>query len=287
MAKPSVGILGMGSIGTRHAKNFMSLGCPVRGYDPATHTGDYRNSILGGSDVVVIATPTIRHYEDIIDCSNHKKPMLVEKPICETSFVRKELMPYVKMVGYNLRFHSCVRKTRDWLGAGLIGKPLWARFTCGQYNDKPAYLRDGVLLNWSHELDLALYLLGMARVMGAHLHLNPEDLADVLLRHDNNGCYSTVHLDYLARPERRGFVIVGERGTIDSDLVSRRATLIDNNGGVVHQHFGRDTFDSNYITEAEAFLERLDGKETIGCTAEEALQVVEIVEEAKGCHRYE
>lgn len=229
----------------------------------------------------MVATPTEQHHDDIFDCFNAIKPCLVEKPI-----VAKELggafFKAVKMVGYNLRFHSCVKKAKEWLSHKEIGKPIWARFTCAQYNDKPAYLRDGVILNWSHEIDLAMYLLGVdATVTGASASYD-EDLADIDLWHAGCDCRTSIHLDYLTKWERRGFLIVGTEGSIKVDLVSRQAHLRDNDGNVTEILFGQDTFEANYIEEAKAFLDLLDGKDgSFGCTALEAMNVVRICLDAK------
>src|SRR5882724_9266173 len=47
----------------------------------------------------------------------------------------------------------------------LIGKPLWAHFTCAQPSSKALYLSDGVILSsGAHEVDLALHLFGSGRV---------------------------------------------------------------------------------------------------------------------------
>jgi predicted dehydrogenase len=238
--------------------------------------------VINWADAIVIATPTSRHYADIILC-HPSKPLFVEKPIvCTRDQLSIPTVNNIRMVGYNLRFHSCVKKAREWLGTGLIGKPLWARFTCAQYNDKPAYLRDGVILNWSHEIDLALYLLGNARLDAASISHNVrEDMADLVLQHGNTLCRTSIHLDYLTKWERRGFVIVGDNGSLEADLVSRQIFHRDNNGRFIHTHYGRDTFDGNYLSEAKAFLDRLDGKETIGCTAAEAIEIIRICLEAK------
>jgi predicted dehydrogenase len=286
--KKKVGVLGIGSIGNRHLNNFIELGCAVRGYDPANSPEEsfIRQEVIDWADAIVIATPTIQHADDIFDCYNAIKPCLVEKPIADR-IIGEALHKSVYMVGYNLRFHSCVKRAREWLGAGAIGKPLWARFTCAQFNNNPSYLRDGVILNWSHEIDLALHLLGGARLACSHamaLEGSGEHLADIILRHDNSSCQTSIHLDYLTRWERRGFVIVGDRGSIECDLVTRQIFHRDNTGRFVDTFYGRDSFDGNYLAEARAFLDRLDGKPAYGCTAKEALEVVKICLEAKNAN---
>ena len=269
-------ILGLGSIGTRHLNNFKKLGCDVVGYDPLSTPFDKFDQVMD-CDGIVIATPTSEHFKGIKYVHHMQKPMFVEKPLVKTSEdLDATPLDYIKMVGYNLRFHSCVRWTRDLLGKGLIGRPLWARFTCAQYNDRPVYRRDGVILNWSHEIDLAFHLLGNADVVAASSIGEPELLAELSLVHTNHQCHTTIHLDYLTQPERRGFAIIGQDGSIDVDLVARQGFMKDRDGRVLHSYFGEDSFDSNYLEEAKTFLKVMGGEileEPFFCTAEEAWDV--------------
>lgn len=269
-----IGVLGLGSIGTRHFRNFQALGCEVMGYDLCHGSG--RAEVVNWADALVIATPTSHHYTDITLCPRDM-PLFVEKPIVSLPLQWASVpTANVLMVGYNLRFHSAVKRAKAWMGQGLIGKPLWARFTCGQFSDKPDYLRDGVILNWSHEIDLALFLLGPAVLVTAAARNEPEDLADLILDHNVTRCQTVIHLDYLTRFERRGFIIAGADGTIEVDLISRQALVRDNKGSIPEIYYGRDNFDRNYLEEGRAFLARLDGKTTEGCTAEEAMHVANI-----------
>ena len=90
-----------------------------------------------------------------------------------------------------------------------------------------------------------------------------------------------MHLDYVSRPERRGFVIVGDNGSIEVDLVQRQAFRKNIYGQIVATFYGKDSYDQNYIDEIAAFLDRLDGKQTIGCNADEGLSVARLCLEAK------
>ena len=285
--KLKIGVVGLGSIGKRHFDNFAHLGHEVVGYDPATHKREDWAPLLS-CDGVVIASPTRMHASHIQGFHDLKIPILVEKPLVKTrSEWEKVPLDHVALVGYNLRFHSCVRKVRQWMAEGVIGQPLWARFTCAQHSDKEPYLRDGVILNWSHEIDLAIHLLGKAFLRTASALRRTkygEDLADLILAH-TNGCQSVVHLDYIARPERRGFCIIGANGSIDADLVTRQAFCKDNDGKIIHTHFGVDCFDSNYVTEANAFIalvtKKVKPENLVGCTAAQAHFVADICLDAQ------
>lgn len=274
----TIGVIGLGSIGTQHARNLKIIGCTVLGHDPARPGTHSLKHVIEDSDAVVISTPTEQHYSDLWDATKAKKPIFVEKPIanhCENLPTENILM-----VGYNLRFHSCVKKAKEWMPD--IGEPLWANLNCAQYNAKPQYLRDGVVLNWSHEIDLALYLLGPATVSGSNIRRTneKEDMADISMIH-KNGCRSQVHLDYVTAPEIRQTIIVGDNATIIMDLVNRNAWLRAKSGAILDHMQGHDEFSDNYMEEMKAFLDRIDDKYTLGCTADEGIEVLKICLEAK------
>lgn len=276
-------VIGCGSIGERHALNLEGLGHIVDRFDPVRFPGKNPYDSIISSDAVVIAAPSSMHDDYMEDSVYYNKPFFVEKPIADNILgsVINDAKKAV-MCGYNLRYHSCVKKAREWLDTGRIGKPLWANFTLGQYNDRPAYLRDGVILNWSHEIDLALYLLGRAKVEASSTRLTDgkDDMTDILLTNES-GCRSIVHLDYITKPEVRQFIIGGSNGTMEVYLLSRAAYL-NSNGIIANSAFrGRDTWNDNYTEEMQAFIDRIDGKETIGCTGEEGLEVLKICLEVR------
>jgi predicted dehydrogenase len=280
-----IGILGLGSIGRKHFSNFQNLGCEVIGYDPEFSAYKDYNEVLG-CDGLVIASPSKMHYCHILEGTGVKKPMLVEKPLVMTHEQSEKVpLTYIRMVGYNLRFRPCVQKARAWIGAGKIGHPQWARFICAQYNDRPAYRRDGVILNWSHEIDLAFHLLGEGSVMTA-FHSNDETIADLIIAHVNNRCLTTVHLDYITRPEDRGFTIAGEDGTINVGTLENHAYLMDNQGTLRDTSRGNSSYEEDYINEAIAFKQIVEhgiapDDTPEFCTAKQGQLVVEACLDAK------
>ena len=286
----TIGLLGCGSIGKRHAENLVKLGCTVPTYDIAIQgntpeAAANRKAVIAMSDAIVIATPSDQHYRDIIDCGD--KPVFIEKPVAFTQAEHKKLELRSKipdgrgvMVGYNLRFNKAVIETKRLLNEGIIGDLLWSSITVSQQTTKPDYLRDGVTLNFaSHEIDMALYLMGPAKVAGAVISPK-DDYADIVLVHDN-GCRSTVHADYNTHPEIRATTIVGTKGQITIDLVQRWACLVWADGRKPEINQFADSWDENYFDEMQAFLARIDGQTTLGCTGREALMVLEICLKAK------
>lgn len=291
-----VGVIGLGSIGMRHAKNLREIdafdGINVIGYDPNKPIDGLNsstlNEILDICQIVVIASPTPNHEAHLSTAIARHKHVFIEKPIGDTNKfniaaaledAKKENL--VVFCGYNNRFHACVKQAKQWLSEGKIGNPIWASVTLAQYSEKEPYLRDGVTSNWSHELDLALYLLGPAKVSAASMRVTngSDDMADIILVHES-GARSNIHLDYLVKPEIRATTIVGTEGRLAIDLVSRWACLVTKDGQRTEHQF-HDSFDENYVEEIRAFLDRIEGKETLGCDGQEGLAVLEIILEAK------
>lgn len=282
-----IGVLGLGSIGLRHARNIRSLGHEVIGYDvDEKKMREFQGKVFKREDVldlnaVVIATPTNQHYADwyaVFNGGASEKHIFMEKPLCAyKDMFSIALEPDLKQtaVGYMLRFHPCVKAAKAWLDNGNIGTPIWASFTVGQFNDKPDYLRDGVVLNWSHEIDLALYLLGPAKVVAASVR-GFDDIADFVLEH-KSGARSTIHLDYVTKDEIREGWIVGSEKKIGLDLLGRRNSM-----GKIIQEFG-GKWDGDYLAEINAWLTQIQkpGWSTPLATGEDGLRVMDICQQVQ------
>lgn len=279
-----IGVVGYGSIGTRHANNLRRLGHKVMVYDPKLSGGDRDFKFekdLYDSDVeaVVIATPSGAHEGPIRACVERGKHMLIEKPISLNAGHINELLDaagekgLVVMMGNNLRFHPCVALAKQWLDVGQIGDPIWAQFTCAQKNSK---YTESVVLNWgAHEVDLAIHMFGpVQKVLCAsvrdHGLARCDDLADFVLLHAK-GVRSSFHLDYLTTVEIRECWLAGVDHNIGIDFPTRRISL-----GKHAQALG-GVYDDDYVTEMKAFIDRIGGKITPGATGRDGLETLKVL----------
>lgn len=285
-----IGVIGLGSIGLRHARNLLELGHHVWGYDPdperlGLFTGFVASScyyILTETDAVVIASPSPNHFDSLMVAIKKGKPVLVEKPICTKlpdHYSYQHIAKGRVWVGNMLRFHPCVQEAKRWMKD--IGKPYRATFMLSQKTEKHAYLTDGVVLNWlSHEVDLALYLLGpdVAGTGMMRVTDDVDDLADIIIRHEN-GCHSVVHGDFVGEPEQeRSFEIVGSQGRITTSLLEGGMFTYPKNRLVTP----KVDWDAIYKDEMKAFIEAVEGNpNTDLATGLDGLRTLEVLLRAK------
>ena len=288
-----VGVVGYGSIGQRHVHNLRTLGHDVKFYDPGAgkmSSVHFEREIYEQCDAVVIATPSWVHTGCIRACAERGRHMLVEKPISTSDHGLQALLDFAKqggavvMVGTNLRFHPCVQQASECMRRRYVGTPLWASFTCAAKSIKAPYLSDGVILNTgAHEVDLALHLLGPARVLTASARTGEygDDIVDFVLEHEG-GCRSVFHIDLITETEIREFRIIGTEGDLYCDLPGRtlRGRQPDDKlPGITHvkDFDGPGSYDTDYVDEMRAFIDRIEGKTVYGATGADGLATLRVL----------
>jgi len=153
------------------------------------------------------------------------------------------------MVHENFRWQSAIRRVREVLDEGAIGRPFFGRVSFRSaydvYSGQP-YLAEGerfIIEDLGiHALDIARFLLGDAhRVTTRIARVNPairgEDVATMLLDHAG-GLHSVVDCSYATRLEEELFPqtvveIDGTNGTIRLGAGYRLA--VTNNEGTRHE----------------------------------------------------
>jgi predicted dehydrogenase len=247
-------VAGLGSIGRRHLANvrrvlpeaeivaLSSRGRSLEGLEGADRVVTSLAAALDrGIEAAIVATPAPMHVPMCTQLLRAGVDVLVEKPLSHTLDGVEDLPDLVQrsgrilMVGYTLRFHPLVRLLRNELAAGTIGPILSARFEIGQYlpdwrpqmdfresvTARPE-LGGGALLELSHEIDYAQWLLGPIACVQGHLaqqadwNLDVEDCVD-LIAGFANGPVGTIHLDLLQRVAQRSCKLIGTDGTLEWD----------------------------------------------------------------------
>ncbi|EGB13998.1 oxidoreductase domain protein [Pseudodesulfovibrio mercurii] len=289
-------IIGYGSIGARHARLLKDMGhavaCVTRNRECPYPTFSNIQAALEETapGLAVISTATVEHATNLraLIEAGFTGRILVEKPLFDHP---KELTPAPGdnvFVAYNLRFHPLVARTRELLAGHTI---LNARFAVGQYlpDWRPGtdYTKSysasrarggGVLRDLSHELDLALYLLGdwkRATAMGGHysdLSIDSDDQFAVLMETAHCPVVG-VHMDYLSRSVHRGYDITCADMTLRADFMAGMLTV----DGTMEE------FPSERDATYRRQLEAMAGDDPTPCTYAQGLALCELIETLETC----
>jgi predicted dehydrogenase len=303
-------IVGLGGIGQRHTRNLRTLlgdnvdiiayrvrrqthvVTPTLGVEPDRNveneyrirTFSYLNEALAQKpDIAFICNPSSLHVPVAIACLEAQCDIFVEKPLSDSMgemdvLIRTaEERKAVVMVGYQLRFHPCVRALTEIVKSGILGNLLAVRATVGEYlpNWHPyedyrqmyasrAQLGGGVILSQIHEFDYLYSLFGVpVRVfaLGGHwsdLEVDVEDTATTLMecRFGNRSLPIQVHQDYLQSPPSRQCEVIGDRGRVLMDLHKLTVTRFGR-GSANPEQQTFESFERNqlFLDELEHFLE--------------------------------
>jgi len=152
-------------------------------------------------DGVSVCTPAPFHKEPVVDCLRRGVSVLCEKPLAHTVEDAQEMVEASKrakgilMVGFCYRFYEPVRKARELVEKGTLGKIIsfrtrfaskWeggGRTWFGKKNFAAGSLADTA----SHAIDLFRFLIGepvnvSARLSTFYPHFEVEDTGTILLQ---------------------------------------------------------------------------------------------------------
>ncbi|MDP3541402.1 MAG: Gfo/Idh/MocA family oxidoreductase [Elusimicrobiota bacterium] len=323
MRKPPIRtalIVGCGSIARRHAANLKRLGVKrVLVCDLDAERAEHMRresgcvivaSVAAGLDsrpgAALICTPPSAHAEAALAAIARGVPCFVEKPAAHTALdaerirraAAKRRVPV--MIGYQLRFHPAIAWIRRGLDQRRWGPIQYLRAQVGQYlpdwrpwqDYRKSYtarrsLGGGILLDASHEIDLALHLAGPAKSVYcaadrlSALDVDVEDTAEMTLRF-RGGAMGSVHLDMIRRAYDRSCQLLCRDGVVEWSYQD----------GLVREYRARSkkwtehafTKDPNamYLAEMKAFLALARGAGAADAAGpEEGAAALRIVEAAK------
>lgn len=298
-------ICGLGSAGQRHYRNLKQLGHDdlivyrtgkgnkdfVQKFLDEFHPKVFEDLALALAekpDAVFVANPTSLHVPTALRAARAGYHLFIEKPLSHNwdqvdelriLTAEKRLITYV---GYHLRFHPLLRKAKEWLAKGLIGKPVSAHAVMGErisdwhpwedYRQSYACRKElggGVILTQSHELDYLYWFFGRPKqVMGvsskaSDFEIDVEDVAKIVVRFDS--LVVSVSLDYIRTPATRTFEIIGTKGRIfwNDQSVSFCTTNPARPNGVLYSPTSSSRNDM-YVEELKHFLWSVENRtETI------------------------
>jgi hypothetical protein len=258
------------------------------------------NQALGWKpDFAVVANAAPGHVDAVVRLVDVGVPVLVEKPLCSDAKEAQQLADFVAssgtpvLVGYCLRHHRTVRHLLEIMAARRLGRLLQFVAHVGQHvndwrNPSAEYnvslradLGGGALLELSHEIDLALKVIGRPTEIAAKLSeidgWQVEGAASLLLSAGNSSASITMNM--VERPARRTMALVGSEGSVLADLIS--GTVVQQIGDEAPEIFELPDHGKMYVEQIRHFLRCVDGLEIPVVSVADAASVVDCIERAR------
>lgn len=247
-------IAGLGSIGTRHARNLRALGVSdILACDTDEAQRTRIGSQLGVAvtphfdeieafrpDLTVICTPSAMHVGQAKKAASAGSHLFIEKPVGLDIDAVADLAAEVERrglfahIGSNWKFHPAFRRMKQLIDSAAIGRVVSAQVKFGwwlpdwrpgqDYRKVYAARRalGGGVINDNHELDLLAWLFGPIRdwrgfkASCPELETDVDDVASLVLQFES-GSIATLSLDYIERVYTRWYHITGTLGSLSWD----------------------------------------------------------------------
>jgi len=266
-----IGVIGYGYWGPNIVRNFQNIkGCQVkmvadlasRHLEGIKTTQNYRD-ILKNPQIkaVAIATPAVTHYSLIKESLLAGKHVFTEKPLVLKVNQGKELIALAKrkkrtlMVGHTFEYNPAVRKIKEILKRGDLGKPLFIyskRLSLGP-------IRSDVSVIWDfafHDISIITYLLDKepVRVSAREKYLLRKNVADagfIEMEFPNN-ITAQISVSWFYPIKERGTVIIGSKKMLVYDDTNSEKPL------VVYHHQG-----SNWLVKPKISYPKVKKEEPL------------------------
>lgn len=240
-------------------------------------------------DMVIICTPHPFHLGPVLEAAKAGANILVEKPLASTLEDSDLIISACSKAGVKLgvisqrRWYEPVKRVKDAIDAGKIGKPVFGTINMLGWRDKDYYDADewrgswkmeggGVLVNQApHQLDILLWYMGeIDEVYGQwrnlnHPYIEVEDTAVAIVKFKNGGIGNIV-VSNSEKPGIYGKVQVhGENGASVGVQTDGGAMFIAGRSGILEPPVndlwsvpGEEKFLKKWVEEDSAHFNTID-----------------------------
>jgi len=316
-------VVGHGSIGKRHLRIARSLlpeaDIRVMRHEPCETTPEHANGSMSAIEdalafspqAAMIANPASLHMKVAQPLALSGTHLLIEKPLADAAWAVPDLLALcrrqgvVLMTAYNLRFSPSLRRFREEIQAGRIGKVISVRCEIGQYLPtwRPGSdyrkgvsasraLGGGALLELSHEIDYLRWIFGDIAVVNAvlsrqsGLEIDVEDTAHLVLGFASDlagrRLLASLNMDFVRHDTTRTCLAIGESGSLRWNGLTGAVEVLEGGTARWEDVFVRSPqIDETYIAEWRHFLACVREGATPSITGEDGLAALEIVEAAR------
>jgi len=324
-----VSVIGNGSIGRRHLRNCNLIGSELgitelRGFDTnpqrrAQAKEEVKDLVVAtslaeavrGADIVFMCVPTSLHISVLQEMgAAGQHHLFIEKPLshtlagCEQLVFGMERAGKVLHVGYVLHHHPLLKKVKEILDSGTLGRVLSVRAEAGFYlpywhpweDYRDFYMSwksggGGALLDISHEINYLQWMFGdIDEVKGfvdtvSDLEITSDDIAIAILLF-KSGIYGQFHLDLMQFDESRYCKIIGTEGVLIGDLTKNTIRTSKRDVKDWSETRFDVKFDDIYFDQLRAFFAACRGKGGAIVSGRESIKTMEVVEAVRRSHAY-
>ena len=313
-------ICGFGSIGKKHfkiiKKNWPDIKVSLlrsspnkkkilkyEKFDIYENFYDFKSALSWSPEGVILSNPASCHLDYGIFFAKNGIPILIEKPIGTGNESEKSWSLLNKLsksnyiqIGYVFRHEEGVLYLKKILRK--IGRIFEADFSCISwlpdwrptlnYLDSVSSNKElggGVLLELSHELDIANWILGDYKVDFSYLNNTNQldiDVEDQAFIHaiNDEGCSITFRLNFCSKKIHRMIFLQGINGYIKLDLINNNLEYKINGKQIENINYKKN-IDLKYKMQLVNFFESIENKFNPSCTVNDGLKVLNHIKKIK------
>jgi UDP-2-acetamido-3-amino-2,3-dideoxy-glucuronate N-acetyltransferase len=241
-------VIGAGQWGRNHIRTLKDLACLAgvvetderkaaeiqATYPEIRILRNVEDALAKDFDGFVVATPAETHHELAALIVKHGKPVLVEKPMALTSAEARDLKKLAEqnganlMVGHVLLFHPAIRKIKELVTSGKIGKLQY--LYSNRLNLGTVRTEENILWSFApHDISIFQYLIGdfpleVVSRGGAFLQVNIQDSTLTILTYPQN-IVGHIFVSWLHPYKEHRLVLIGSKGMLSFDDASEDKNL--------------------------------------------------------------
>jgi predicted dehydrogenase len=303
MSKTHLMVVGAGSVGKRHLRNFAKLGCALSAFDPredrldeaaketplVNRFTDFKDVLAACKDLsgVVICSPPSFHVAQCVHFLERSVPVLLEKPVSPDAASAQKLAVAVAksgtplLLGYTYRWWpargvfkkrllsgeiGAIRYVDCMMSAHLADWHPWERYQ--DFFMANRELGGGALLDESHFVDLILWIFGHPTGVFARV----EKISDLEISSDDHvqaqfeyesGLRVSIHLDLYGRPHEKYIRATGLKGTLHWSFDPNRIRFSDKMGQEWQDQSFTEERNDMFVNVAKEFLEIISKPKTV------------------------
>ena len=295
----SVGVIGTGGMGTRHAETLSTVvsGARVAGVTdldraraeelaeargPGITVFESERDLIRHDSIeaVVVTSPDETHAELVLECLDRQKPVFCEKPLATTAKdarrivdAEAELGKKLVHVGFMRRFDPGHLAVKDAIDSGAIGTPVLFKGTHRNRGAAAGSSSESILVNSAiHDLDSARWMLGReiegVRVYGTNTPAAAEDGVldlQIVQLELGGGCLATIEVYVNAGYGYEvDLEVVGDSGTMSIAPANAPVLRRQGSAGQRVEDDWLERFPAAYALEMQRWTEDLRAGETSG-----------------------